>query len=129
MTAWASLTVCILLIVSMVKLFTEEKNLILFVWFQWFNLDIIKYCEINICSWLLFTKVLFKDSGPPMKILRGGTRLLWAPGERLRLLSNLRIWGPINPLVNFNRRFISKWWPSWLQCKCEWWSTTRIQKS
>jgi len=24
---------------------------------------------------------------------------------------------------------IMKWWPSWLQCKCEWWSTTRIQKS
>jgi len=36
------------------------------------------------------------------------------PSDRLRLISKLRIWGPIKPLV-------MKWWPSWLQCKCEWW--------
>ena len=43
------------------KTIDRNKNLILFVWFQWlasrFNLDIIKYCEINICSWLH----VFKD--------------------------------------------------------------------
>jgi hypothetical protein len=28
-----------------------------------------------------------------------------------------------------NISYIMKWWPSCLQCKCEWWSATRIQKS
>jgi len=30
-------------------------------------------------------------SGLPRKILQGGTKLFWGPGDRLRLLSNLRI--------------------------------------
>jgi len=30
-------------------------------------------------------------SGPPREILLDGTRLLWSPGDRLRLLSKLRI--------------------------------------
>jgi hypothetical protein len=29
--------------------------------------------------------------GPPREILQDGTRLLWGPGDRLRLLSKLRI--------------------------------------
>ena len=53
-------------------------------------------------------------TGPPREILQGGTKLLWGPGDRLRLFSKLRIWGPIKPLV-------IKFWPSWLQCKCDWW--------
>ena len=65
------------------------------------------------------------------------------PGDRLKLLSKLRIWGPIK-LVSIQRRACKVWtwktvnihvvcyimqlWPSWLQCKCEWWSVTSIQK-
>jgi hypothetical protein len=37
---------------------------------------------------------------PQREIVQGGTRLLWGPGDRLKLLSELRIWGPIKPLVN-----------------------------
>jgi len=33
-----------------------------------------------------------EPTGPPREILQGGTRLLWGPGDRLRLLSKLRIW-------------------------------------
>jgi len=32
------------------------------------------------------------QSGPPREILQGGTRLLWNPGDRLKLFSKLRIW-------------------------------------
>ena len=61
-------------------------------------------------------------TGPPREILQGGTRpTFWGPGAKLRFLSKLGIWGPIKLLV-------MKWWSSWLQCKCEWWSTNRIQK-
>jgi hypothetical protein len=38
---------------------------------------------------------------------QGGTRLLSGPGDRLGLLSKLRIWSPIKPLVNFHKCFIS----------------------
>jgi hypothetical protein len=41
------------------------------------------------------------------KILQGGRRLLWGPGDRLRLPSKLRIWGSIKALVNFHKCFIS----------------------
>ena len=40
--------------------------------------------------------------GPPIDILQGGKRLLRGLGDRLRLLSKLRIWRPIKPLVNFH---------------------------
>jgi len=40
--------------------------------------------------------------GPPREILQGGTRLFRGTGDRLRLLSKLRIWGPIKSLVNFH---------------------------
>ena len=33
------------------------------------------------------------SSGPPREILQSGTKLLWRPGVRLRLLSKLRISG------------------------------------
>jgi hypothetical protein len=42
-------------------------------------------------------------SGPS----QGETRLLWHPVDRLRLLSKLRILGPITPLVSFHKCFIS----------------------
>ena len=32
------------------------------------------------------------QAGPPKEILQGGTRLFWGPVDRLRPLSNLRIW-------------------------------------
>jgi hypothetical protein len=35
------------------------------------------------------------------ELLQGGTRLLWGSGDMLRLLSKLRIWGPLKPLVTF----------------------------
>ena len=41
-------------------------------------------------------------AGFPREILQGGARLLWAPGDRLRLLSNLRIC-PIKPMVSFHK--------------------------
>jgi hypothetical protein len=50
---------------------------------------------------------LSTSPGPPREILQGGTRLLWGPGDRLRLPSKLRIWGSIKPLVNFHKCFIS----------------------
>jgi len=37
---------------------------------------------------LIYTYV---SSGPQREILQGGTRLLWGPRDRLRLLSKLRI--------------------------------------
>ena len=43
---------------------------------------------------------------PPRKTLQGETRLLWGHRDRLSLLSKLRIWGPLNPLVNFYKCFI-----------------------
>jgi hypothetical protein len=36
------------------------------------------------------------------EILQDGTRLLRGPGDRLKLLSKLRIWGPIKTLVKFH---------------------------
>ena len=43
--------------------------------------------------------------GPPREILQGGTRLYWGHGNRLRLLSNLRIWGPgYNVNVNYHQQ-------------------------
>jgi len=60
-------------------------------------------------------------SGSPREILQGGTTLFWGPRDRLRLWN----W----PTLNICYCYIMKWWPSWLQCKCKWWSTTRIQKS
>ena len=41
------------------------------------------------------------------------------------LRSNKDVW----TWTTVNICYIMKWWPSWLQCKCEWWLTTRIQKS
>ena len=46
-------------------------------------------------------------AGPPREIMQGGTRILWGPGDRLRLISKLRILGSIKPLVNFHKCFIS----------------------
>jgi hypothetical protein len=37
--------------------------------------------------------------------LKGGTRLLSGPGDRLRFLSKLSILGPIKLLVNFQKCF------------------------
>ena len=34
--------------------------------------------------------------------MQGGTRLRWGPGDRLRLLSKLRVCCPIKPLINFH---------------------------
>jgi len=45
--------------------------------------------------------------GTSREILQVGTRLFWGPGDMLRLLSKLRIWGPIKPLVNVHKCFIS----------------------
>ena len=42
---------------------------------------------------------------PPREILHVGKRLGWGPGYRL--LSKFRIWGPIKPLVDFHKFFIS----------------------
>jgi len=36
------------------------------------------------------------DTGPPREILQGGKRLLWSPGDRLRLLSQI---------INFQNTF------------------------
>ena len=47
------------------------------------------------------------SAGLPREMKQGGTRLLLGPGDRLRLLSKLRIWGPIKPLINFHKCFIS----------------------
>jgi hypothetical protein len=41
-------------------------------------------------------------AGPPREIVQVGTRLFWGPGDRLRLLSNLRVC-PIKPLTNFHK--------------------------
>jgi hypothetical protein len=49
---------------------------------------------------MICCKILMLRSGPPRRYLQGGTRLLSGPGDRLRLLSKLRIWSPIKPLVN-----------------------------
>jgi hypothetical protein len=46
-------------------------------------------------------------AGPPREIMQGGTRIFWGPGDRLRLISKLRILGSIKPLVNFHKCFIS----------------------
>ena len=51
--------------------------------------------------------MLSTETGPPREIMQGGTRLLWDPGDSLRLLSKLRIWASIKPLVNFHKCFIS----------------------
>ena len=96
----------------------------------------LKYYSISnfkIKYWLLkcltSRQQYFSYSGIPREILQGGTKTPLGPRDRLRLLSKLRIWVLIKPLVNFHICFISEWWLSWLQCKCEWWSTSRIQKS
>ena len=58
--------------------------------------------------WYYFNlQKILRQSGPPREILQGRTRLLWVSEDGLRLLSNLRIWGPIKPLVNFHKCFIS----------------------
>jgi hypothetical protein len=36
---------------------------------------------------------------------------------------------PLSTLFRVVWKKTWKWWFSWLQCKCEWWSTSRIQKS
>ena len=46
-------------------------------------------------------------TGPPIEILQGGTRLFWDPGDRLRLLSKLRIWGSIKPIYDQQPEFQS----------------------
>ena len=38
--------------------------------------------------------------GLPREIVQGGTSLLWGPGDRLRLLSKLRVCCPIKSLIN-----------------------------
>ena len=52
-------------------------------------------------------RVRKSHSGLPREILQGWTRLLCDPGNRLIFLSKLRILGPIKPLVNFQKCFIS----------------------
>ena len=49
---------------------------------------------LNYTVGLLFVRTIIMSiyqSGPPREILPGGTRLLWGPGNRLRLLSKLRL--------------------------------------
>ena len=40
-------------------------------------------CVQVMCKGMIYT-------GPPREILQGETRLLWGPGDRLRLFSKLR---------------------------------------
>ena len=54
---------------------------------------------------ILLSKAI--QTGPPREILQGGTRLLWGLADRTRLLSKLRILGPIKPLVKFHKYIIS----------------------
>ena len=67
----------------------------------------ISGAQLSKSEWQSDWKSLSTSPGPPREILQGGTRLLWDPGDRLRLPSKLRIWGSIKPLVNFHRCFIS----------------------
>jgi len=80
--------------------------------------------SVNICRWAL--QELQIDKGPSWswsydttsaisayhqglheKLCKAEQDCFWGPGDRLRLLSKLRIWGPIKPLVSFHKCFIS----------------------
>ena len=51
-------------------------------------------------AYLCATYVAIYRQGLHEKFFQDGTRLLWGPGDRLRLLSKLRIFlGPIIPLL------------------------------
>ena len=46
--------------------------------------------------------VLTMISGTPREILQGGTRLIWGPGDKLRLLSKLKILVEITKKIKTN---------------------------
>jgi hypothetical protein len=85
-------------------------------------LDVIYlYAWYLMAHFVLYTRFLRQYHlywGPPREILQGGIRLLWCPGDRLRLLSKLRMWCPINLkdsiYIYIYICYIMKWWPSCL---------------
>ena len=76
-------------------------------WYMYSSLCIttfLWYMYSDLCITTLFRNMY---TGSPRASLQVGTRLLWGPGDRLSLISKLRIWGPLKPLVNFHMCFIS----------------------